>query len=92
MQDKNEVELPLHIINQMMKVYLEIEKLQQSLKREPSNEEIAQSLGWLDSKLHKNAIKRVEKIKSLADDLKNLLGYEGNVLDLLNNEQLTGNN
>ncbi|MDR2900766.1 MAG: hypothetical protein LBV20_04535 [Treponema sp.] len=86
MNEKNEIHIPIHIINQIITVYLESEKLQNMLEVEPSDEEIARSLGWKDSIESKNGTDRVSKLKLIATNLMDQLNYSGNILDKLGRE------
>jgi DNA-directed RNA polymerase sigma subunit (sigma70/sigma32) len=79
MNEKTDIEIPIHIMNQIIKVYLDSEKLKKTLGREAADKEIAESLAW-------DKTERVTNIKSFADKLMKELNHSGDVLEILGRE------
>ena len=55
------IEIPVHIINQVIKVYEKAETLSNEQNREPTDEELAESLDW--------PVKRVVAVKKVAAEI-----------------------
>ena len=79
----NTIEIPVHIINEIIKVYTASENLNKNLGREPTDDEIAKNLSW--------PIKRVLGVKGVAAQIMNATKYTGSVLDLLSKSHKPSN-
>ena len=71
--ENNEIGIPVHIINQIIKVYEKSDELKKVLNKQPTNEEIAKSLGWPD--------KRAKGLLEAANEIMNKTNFSGNELD-----------
>ena len=76
MKKDNVIEIPIHIINQIIKVYTVSENLNKDLGREPTDDEIAKNLDW--------PLKRVLGVKRIAAEVMNKLNKTGSVLEFFN--------
>jgi len=58
-KEDNTIRIPLHMINQIKKVMRAAEQLQQTLGRQPADEEIAENMNWPLKRL--NGVKKFER-------------------------------
>jgi len=65
-EEDNIVRIPLHMINQIKKLMQATEQLQQTLGRQPADEEVAESMNW--------PLKRLNGVKKLERELGDKLG------------------
>ena len=78
-EKSNIIEVPVHICNQIIKMYMELGKLKEALNREPTDKEIADRLEWPE--------KRVIGLKRMANEIMDKVNYTGDILDLLGKER-----